>query len=578
MRELRGIAVSPGIAIGRIHLHVADLPSVPRYDIAEHEVDAERTRLSTAVDRARREIERIRSDAPETGRDVLDTHLMMLDDPVLSESIHTRLASDLLNVEWIVFQTIREMISRLASAQDEYLRERTSDFHDVSRRVLGHLLDSDRQDLALLDREVVIVSHDLLPSEAVAMNRRMVRAIVTEAGGKTSHTAILARSFEIPAVLGVAGLVAAAGSGETVVVDGNRGVVVIDPDPATLSRYQGDLEEWQRHEVAMMRLNAVAAETRDGKLIRLLGNIEVAEEVDAVLSHGADGIGLYRSEFLFLARRELPDEEEQFAAYRSVVESMNGRPVTIRTLDVGGDKLTSAINRGAEKNPILGWRAIRVCLSEEAIFRTQLRALVRASAYGNLRIMFPMISGVAELDRAIAELEAVHRALRTEGVTVAERIPVGAMIEIPSAAMTSDLIARRVDFVSIGTNDLIQYTIAVDRGNERVAYLYEPFHPGVLRLIRMVIENAHEVGRPVAMCGEMAGDPLATPVLLGLGLDEFSMGAVGIPEVKQLIRSMSLAEARELAGTVMDMRDAREISAHVTRYVRERFGVEAYQG
>jgi phosphotransferase system enzyme I (PtsI) len=397
-----------------------------------------------------------------------------------------------------------------------------------------------------------------------------------DAGGKTSHTAIIARSFEIPAVLGLSRMSRVVNGGEELIVDGNRGVVIVDPDTDTRERYRRLKGEWQEHEVELMRLNDLPAETKDGKLISLKGNIEISEEVDGVVSHGADGIGLFRSEFLFLKPGKLPSEEEQFNAYRYVLEAMSGKPVTIRTLDVGGDKVSSEIGPGYEKNPILGWRAIRVCLSEVDLFRTQLRALLRAGAYGRLRIMFPMISGEPELQQALEILDEVRSDLRNRAIPFESDIPVGIMIEIPSAAMTSDRLARKVDFFSIGTNDLIQYTIAVDRGNERTAYLYEPFHPGVLRLIRMVIDNAHHEGIPVAMCGEMAGDPLATEVLLGLGLDEFSMGALGIPEVKRIIRSASLAEAEELAGDVMSMRTAAEINRAVREHMQQRFDLAVY--
>jgi phosphoenolpyruvate-protein phosphotransferase (PTS system enzyme I) len=325
-----------------------------------------------------------------------------------------------------------------------------------------------------------------------------------------------------------------------------------------------------------MRLNTLPAETRDGKLILLKGNIEIPEEVEGVINHGASGIGLYRSEFLFLQPTGLPTEEEQYIAYRSVLESMENRPVTIRTLDLGGDKFSERVHAHNEKNPILGWRAIRLCLSQLELFKTQLRALLRAGVHGNLKIMFPMISGIQELNRALDILGEVKEDLRKSGTAFAEDVPVGIMIEVPSAALTSDILARKVDFFSIGTNDLIQYTIAVDRGNERVAYLYEPFHPGVIRLIKTVIDNAHAEGLSVAMCGEMAGDPVASVVLLGLGLDEFSMSAVGIPEVKQIIRSVSLAEAEELVGRIMDLRDTDDVDRAVREYMQQRFDLEVY--
>tara|TARA_B100000614_G_C14536455_1_gene488609 strand:+ start:261 stop:2003 length:1743 start_codon:yes stop_codon:yes gene_type:complete len=580
MVELRGIAASPGIAIGTVLLYREDAPQVPQYAIEQKHLEQEKDRLSQAVARASSDIEDIKNNSSQTleqdEKRLLDTHLLMLKDPTFFESVHQRLEQELLNIEWVLYQTVQDLMDKLSQSSDTYLKERTSDLHDVSKRVLNHLLERDRVSLADLEDEVVLITHDLMPSDAVAMNKRMIRAIAMDAGGKTSHTAIIARSFEIPAVLGLSRISRVVAGGEQIIVDGNQGVVIVDPDHDTLSRYSRLQGEWQEHEVELMRLNDLPAETKDGKLIWLKGNIEISEEVDGVVSHGADGIGLFRSEFLFLRPSGLPSEDEQYRAYRRVLEAMGQKPVTIRTLDVGGDKVSAAISPGDEKNPILGWRAIRVCLSETELFRTQLRAMLRASVHGRMRIMFPMISGVPELNQALEILDGVREDLRARGEPFDEQIPVGIMIEVPSAALISDTLARKVDFFSIGTNDLIQYTIAVDRGNERTAYLYQPFHPGVLRLIKMVIDNAHSEGLSVAMCGEMAGDPLASEVLLGLGLDEFSMSAAGIPEVKRIIRSVSLAEAEELAGNVMEMRSAAEIDQAVRDHMKQRFDLAVY--
>lgn len=580
MVELRGIPASPGISMGTVLLYREDLPHVPQYPIEERHLDDEKERLTHAVERASADIEAIRDrSGEELERDeqrLLDSHLLMLRDPSFFESVHKRLERELLNIEWVLYQSVQDLVNKLSQSSDDYLRERTSDLHDVSKRVLGHLLERDRVDLAHLDQDVILVTHDLMPSDAVAMNKRHIRAIAMDAGGKTSHTAIIARSFEIPAVLGLSRISRLVSGGEHIIVDGHHGVVIVDPDEQTLREYEERQREWRAHELELMRLNDLTAETTDGKLIMLKGNIEVPEEVDGVSSHGADGIGLFRSEFLFMRPGSLPSEDEQYAVYRHVLEAMDGRPVTIRTLDVGGDKISSLISAGEERNPILGWRAIRVCLSEPELFRTQLRAMLRASVHGRLRIMFPMISGVPELTQTLEVLDGVRAELRSEGVAFDEGIPIGIMIEVPSAALVSDALARKADFFSIGTNDLIQYTIAVDRGNERTAYLYQPFHPGVLRLIRLVIDNAHREGIPVAMCGEMAGDPLAAEVLLGLGLDEFSMSAAGIPEVKRIIRSTSLAAAEELAGEVMEMRSAAEIERAVREHMKERYDLALY--
>lgn len=575
MTELKGIAASPGIAIGKVYLYRDDAPRIPRYRIDSEDLEAEKTRLQEAIGRAEADIQAIQSDHNQESdgdeHKILDSHLLMLKDPTFLESVHDRMSQELLNIEWVLARTVKDMTDKLNTAEDEYLRERSTDIHDMAKRVLDHLLDRNRPQLANLAEEVVLVIHDLMPSDAVAMNKRMVRAIAMDAGGKTSHTAIIARSFEIPAALGLGSITKTISGGEQIIVDGNHGVVIVDPDEETLERYTRMQGEWQEHEVELMRLNNLPAETTDGKLIKLNGNIEIPDEVDGVVSHGADGIGLYRSEFLFLETAGLPSEEEQYTAYRRVIESMNGKPVTIRTLDVGGDKVSPGIDTGGEKNPILGWRAIRVCLSEVELFRTQLRALLRAGVHGHLQIMFPMISGLAELNQALEILDEVREELRTKEIAFNDAVPVGAMIEVPSAALTADILARKVDFFSIGTNDLIQYTIAVDRGNEKTTYLYEPFHPGVLRLIKIVIDRAHAEGVSVAMCGEMAGDPVATVVLLGLGLDEFSMSAVGIPEVKRIIRSVSMADAEELVGSIMEMRNAHEIDEAVRDYMQKRF-------
>ncbi len=574
MFEIEGIAASPGICIGTVYVHGSHQPKIPKYAIERADLSDELERLTAAVERAVEDIEEIkRVSTADLGGDehrMLDTHLLMLRDPSLFEDARGRISDQLSNIEWILSEMTQELTAKLSDSPDPYLRERTADIHDVIRRVLGHLLKTDRPNLANLDHEVIVVTHDLLPSDAVAMNKRMVAGIATDAGGKTSHTAIIARSFEIPAVLGLSDVANRVEEGDQIIVDGNAGVVVVDPDEETVQRYRRLEQAWQEHGLQLLGLNELPAETTDGKLIYLNGNIEIPEEVDGLTSHGADGVGLYRSEFLFLQPSELPTEEEQVAAYASVLEAIAPNPVTIRTLDVGGDKVSDTFTTHEEKNPILGWRAIRFCLEERAVFRTQLRALYRASTHGNLRIMFPMISGVHELNRVLEFTAEVREELRREGVDYRRDVPLGIMIEVPSAALISDVLARKVAFFSIGTNDLIQYTVAVDRGNEKTAYLYDPFHPAVLRLIRTVIDNGHGEGLSVAMCGEMAGDPIATLLLLGLGLDEFSMSAAGIPEVKRIIRSTSFLEAEELAGQIMDMRNAADINDALREVARDR--------
>jgi phosphotransferase system enzyme I (PtsI) len=580
MQELRGISVSPGIAIGPVFAYHDDRPAIPEYEVEIERLASEMDRFNAAVEKAKGEIQELKQKAETEVSDrstsLLDSHLLMLEDPEFLKAVKQKLQDHRKNIEWVLYRAVRDIIEQLNATNQEYFQERGADVQDVAKRVLNHLLYRDQVSLADISEEVILVAHDLLPSEAIAMNKRMVRAIAMDASGKTSHTAILARSFEIPAVLGLSNISQLVEQSDTMIVDGNAGRVILDPDQETIDTYLDAQRAWKQHEVQLMGLNELPAETNDGKLIHLGANIEVPEEVDAMAAHGADGIGLYRSEFLFLQPGRLPTEEEQYQAYSHVIDAVQGKPVTIRTLDVGGDKVVPELEGIGERNPILGWRAIRFCISRIDLFKTQLRALLRASMHGNLRIMFPMISGIEELGRVYEILDEVKEELRREGIAFKENIPVGIMIEVPSAAMTSDILARKVDFFSIGTNDLIQYTIAVDRGNEKIAYLYEPFHPGVLRMLKLIIDSGHEVGIPVGMCGEMAGDPMATLILLGLGLDEFSMSAAGIPEVKRIIRSVSMSDAEELVGSVLDMRSYEEVDEFVQDLMEKQFQIHAY--
>ncbi len=577
MKELTGISASPGIAIGAVFYYFDESIKVPKYPISKREVPAEKKRFFEATARAREELIALKEDSTsglvEEQIRFIDSHILMLEDPDFTGNIEKNLENSLRNVDWILFEEIESWVKRLESSKDLYLKERTLDFHDVSKRVLNHLLFRERISLADLDQEVILVTHNLLPSDALALYKGKVKGIAMDAGGKTSHTAILARAFEIPAVLGLSEVTLCARTGDEIIVDGNTGHVIVKPDPATKKKYLTTLKAYQEREIELLTLNDLPAESKDGKLIKLMANIEVPEETESAIAHGADGIGLYRSEFLFLRSDGLPTEEEQYDAYSRVLNAMGGKIVTIRTLDLGGDKRMAGQQNLHEANPLLGWRAIRFCLSEKDIFKSQLRAMLRASVHGNLQIMFPMISGIEELEQALGVLEEAKESLKREGSDFADDIPVGIMIETPSAALTSDILATQASFFSIGTNDLIQYTIAVDRGNERIAYLYEPFHPGVLRLVKVVIDHAHNAGIPVTMCGEMAGDPIASVILLGLGLDIYSMSAFSIPEVKKIIRTVSLWEAEELVGTISEMKSVIEIDKYVNSWMHERFDI-----
>jgi len=575
MKFVKGIGVSPGIAIGKAFPYAGRSTSVPAYDITPAQIPREKARFREALQEAARELEELRASThPQTGeveRKFLDSHILMLRDPELIERVQSELAEQKKNVEWVLQEVITAITAKLDSSDDEYMRERSADFQDVYSRILGHLLKAQRVSLTSLAEDCVLVAHNLLPSDVISMDKRRVMGLASDSGSKTSHVAILARSFAIPAVLGLSEASRQVEEGDTVIVDGHQGVVIVSPDEATERQYQASREAWLKHELQLLSLSELRAETRDGKLIQLESNIEVPEETDSALAHGADGVGLFRSEFLYILPKRFPTEEEQLEAYTRVLQAMNPRAVTIRTLDLGGEKIIPGVTPGGESNPILGWRAVRFCISRPQIFKAQLRALLRASTHGNLKIMFPMISGIEELDATLELLDEAKQELIARGERFEEDIPVGIMIEVPSAAFTSDILARRVSFFSIGTNDLIQYMIAVDRENERIAYLYEPFHPAVLRLLKTVVDNAHASGIPVGICGEMAADPYAVVVLLGLGLDEFSMSSIAIPETKRIIRSVTLAEAEDLVGTILEMKSFREIDRHVRSWMEERF-------
>jgi phosphotransferase system enzyme I (PtsI) len=580
MNIYKGISVSPGIVEGKVFLFKEEKLSVPKYTISVGQVKPELQRFFTALDNAAQEIlnmkEKYAHQMAKEEKKLLDSHVLMLHDPVFKEDITKKVQEKRLNVEWILLQVIENIIEKVNSSTDSYLKERSADIHDVSQRVMRHLLLHERISLADLSEEVVIIAHNLLPSDAISMNKKMVKAIALDLGSKTSHTAIIAKSFAIPAVLGLSNLSQNVKSGDTVIVDGNQGVVIVDPDKETVKQYKSSQVKWQKHERDLQTLNRMQAETIDKRRISIEANIEVTEEVDAVLAHGADGIGLFRSEFLYMSPNSFPSEEEQLRSYRNVLEAMNGKSVTIRTLDLGGEKVMPGFDVGTEDNPILGWRAVRFCLAKPEIFKAQLRAMLRASVYGNLKIMFPMISGIEELLKTLDILDQLKKELRIAKIPFKEDIPVGVMIEVPSAALISEILAQKVDFFSIGTNDLIQYTIAVDRNNERIAYLYDPFHPGVLKLIKMVIDNAHAAGIPVGMCGEMAGDPFSAVVLLGLGLDQFSMSAFSIPEIKRIIRSVTMQEAKELVDAIMKMKFSQDIDDYVRDWMEAKFDLISY--
>jgi phosphotransferase system enzyme I (PtsI) len=576
MKNLSGIPASPGIAIGKAFLYLEDdFPEIPRYSIRKAQVEAEWERLQGAAREAMEEIRGLRDRAArESGKEqaaIFEAHLMMIEDPEFQDQMKGRLRDCLRNIEWVVWDISHELTQKLMSSPDPLFRDRAVDISDVSRRIINKLLLVKKFSLADLAEDVILVVHDLLPSEVLSMNKSRVKGLAMDMGGRTSHTAILARAFEIPAVLGLSSVTREVKNGHILVVDGDGGEVVIEPGKAALRRFEGALHRFQKRAEEFQSLRELPAETTDGRRVALKANIEVPEEADQVIRYGAEGIGLYRSEFFFMSPGEAADEERQYRAYSQVLKALGKLPVTIRTVDVGGDKVLPEMHLGNEKNPLLGWRAIRFSLALPEVFKTQLRAILRAGVNGNVRIMFPMISGLEELEAALEILEEAREECRKRKQPYARDIEIGTMIEVPSAAMTADILASRSAFFSLGTNDLIQYSLAVDRGNERVNYLAQPLHPAVLRLIKNTIDAAHRQGIKAAMCGEMAGDPAMTALLLGLGLDEFSMTASAIPQVKKIIRGTDLESCRTLAEQALacpSYRQAAELSA---AWMAERF-------
>ncbi len=562
-KEYQGIPVSSGVAIGKVFLFDSEEEVVTRYKIQKADIPTEIARFEEALIATRREIldiqKKISKSLGVEHGEIFNAHLLVLEDRVLIEEVIKKLGQEKVNVEHIFSTVARKYAQVFSKMEDEYLKERSSDIRDVSHRVLHNLIGKKRQDLADLEEEVIVVAYDLAPSDTALMHKEKVIGFVTDIGGRTSHTAIMARALGIPAVVGLHDVSKRVPPHATIIIDGHKGVLIVNPSKATLKRYAEEQTKLEIFEEKLAGLRNLPAETKDGHRVELSANIEMPEEVDSVLAHGADGIGLYRTEFLFMNRHDLPTEEEQYNAYRMVAERVAPQSVIIRTLDLGGDKFLSHLQVAKEMNPFLGWRAIRFCLARPDVFKAQLRAILKASGRQNVKIMYPMISGVEEVVQANAILKEAMEEVRKQGIPFDENIPVGAMIEIPSAALTADLLAKEVDFFSVGTNDLIQYSLAIDRVNEKVAYLYEPMHPGIIRLIKSTVDAGHANGIWVGMCGEMAGDLASVLILLGLGLDEFSISAVMIPEIKKVIRSVKMEECRELAREILLMQDPTQI-------------------
>lgn len=572
MISLKGIPAAPGVAMGKALLFNEEL-RVPKRSIVEAEIPKEVLRFEEALIQTRHQITAIQKKlADELGQEqaeIFNAHLLVLEDQSLREEIISGLKTQLLNVETIFNEVILRHLKAFSRTEDEYLRERSADVEDVRKRVIRNLLGKQTDSLEQLKQPVVLVARDLSPSETALMHRRHILAFVTDVGGRTSHTAIMAKSLEIPAVVGLVSATKRIPEGAFVIIDGTHGDVTIDPDPPTIERYQLEQRRAQEFTGQLLHLKDLPAETLDHHPVILSANIELPDELPSVIAHGAQGIGLFRTEFLYLNRQDLPSEEEQYEAYRSVAERLNPQPVVIRTMDLGGDKFLSPLHLPSEMNPFMGWRAIRFSLARPDIFRIQLRAVLRASIYGNLKLMYPMIASIEELRRANEILHEVREELTREGLSMTDRFEVGAMIEVPSAAMTCDLLAKEVDFFSIGTNDLIQYALAVDRVNEKIAYLYEPTHPAILRFIQRIIDVGHAANIWVGMCGEMAGEPVMSLLLLGMGLDEFSTSPVQLPLVKRVIRSVEYSFARSVVEQAMTLETGREVEAFLAASLKQ---------
>lgn len=567
---MKGIGVSSGIVIGKAHLVERGVVEPAHYchlDISEtpKEID----RFKKALKDSRNQLMRLRKKLESDGQGkehirIIDAHLMILKDQMLIKDTIKVIEEERVNAEWALKKVLISLKEFFNKIDDEYFRERSADIEHIVNRVLLNLMGKKHESVAALKEPSVLVAHDLSPTDTAQLVKGMALGFLTDVGGRTSHTAIMARSMEIPAVVGLESVTRKIEQGDQVIIDGTTGTVIINPSESVIDVYKKRRERYENYGRSLFHYKDLPSETTDGRRVTLMGNMEIIEEIDSLVDHGAEGIGLYRTEFLYLNRSDLPTEQEHLDAYRQVARKMAPNPVVVRTLDVGGDKLITQVETMDEPNPALGLRAIRFCLKYTDIFKTQLRGILRASAHGKLRIMFPMISAIEEIRRAKEILEVCKKELSDEGIPYDPDIEVGVMIEVPSAAMIADLIVKEVDFISIGTNDLLQYSMAIDRVNEHVAYLYEPFHPAVIRMIKTVAEAANKAGVSVGVCGEMAGEPEYAFILLGFGVGTLSMNAFSILRVKRLIRSVSFSEASKVCGEILGFDNSKDVENFIT--------------
>ncbi|HCY7874907.1 TPA: phosphoenolpyruvate--protein phosphotransferase [Staphylococcus aureus] len=568
---IKGIAASDGVAIAKAYLLVEpDLTFDKNEKVTD--VEGEVAKFNSAIEASKVELTKIRNNA-EVQLDadkaaIFDAHLLVLDDPELIQPIQDKIKNENANAATALTDVTTQFVTIFESMDNEYMKERAADIRDVSKRVLSHILGVELPNPSMIDESVVIVGNDLTPSDTAQLNKEFVQGFATNIGGRTSHSAIMSRSLEIPAIVGTKSITQEVKQGDMIIVDGLNGDVIVNPTEDELIAYQDKRERYFADKKELQKLRDADTVTVDGVHAELAANIGTPNDLPGVIENGAQGIGLYRTEFLYMGRDQMPTEEEQFEAYKEVLEAMDGKRVVVRTLDIGGDKELSYLNLPEEMNPFLGYRAIRLCLAQQDIFRPQLRALLRASVYGKLNIMFPMVATINEFREAKAILLEEKENLKNEGHDISDDIELGIMVEIPATAALADVFAKEVDFFSIGTNDLIQYTLAADRMSERVSYLYQPYNPSILRLVKQVIEASHKEGKWTGMCGEMAGDETAIPLLLGLGLDEFSMSATSILKARRQINGLSKNEMTELANRAVDCATQEEVIELVNNYVK----------
>lgn len=562
-----GVACSPGLAIEKAYILEEPDITVDCGCIPAERVFEELERLERAFEQSKEQLDAIYEKTllavGEEDAEIIQAHLMILGDPIFYDEIKGAVQSELLTAEHAIQKKVEEQVALFEMIDDPYIRERAADVKDVGNRLLLNVLGVEIKDISNLKENAIVVGRDITPSLMATIDRDHVKGILAEVGGATAHTAILARNLEIPAILGASGILSMVRDGQTLVIDGSKGEIEIDPEKETMDAVGKKIEKARMIKKELGLIKDLESKTRDGHSIELVANIGLPVDTEKALEYGAEGVGLFRTEFLYMDRNCAPDEEEQFVSYRKVLEAMNGKPVIIRTMDVGGDKEIPYFSLPKEENPFLGYRAIRICLEDRELFKTQLRAILRASAFGNALIMFPMIASVDEVVRAKEVLAEAKEELRQRNLVFDEAIKVGIMVEIPSAAVTADLFADEIDFFSIGTNDLTQYTLAVDRGNTKVSSIYTSFHPALLRLFKNVIESSKRNGKFTGMCGELAGNPLAALLLLGMGFDELSMSPSSILKVKKIITSVDMAYAQNVARHAMSLSKAEEIEAYL---------------